>query len=214
MKQEGFLMPSTPTPLVVAVCGPSGAGKSTLLRNAAALLGDAITLSIDTYESSSTYPDIDTWLAGGADSSAFRTPQFSADLRALRAGQTIALPSGEGICAPASTIIVEEPFGRGRGEMRDLIDIVVHIQIPLEIALARKILRKNAFLPWEDDREAFTTNLRSFLSFYLAHGRALYQAADRSVLQDCDLRLDGTLPADQLADAFVQALRAWPSRRV
>jgi uridine kinase len=197
------------TPFVVAVCGPSGAGKSTLLSNVAARLGDVVTLHIDAYESSSSYPDIDAWLAGGADPNAFRTPQFSTDLRALRAGQSITLPDDQLRCSSAGSIImVEEPFGRRRDEMRELIDMVVYIQIAPEIALARKLLRKNAFLPWDEDRAAFTTNLRSLLSWYLASGRAFYQALDHMVLHDHDIMLNGTLPPEQLAESFVQALRA------
>ena len=64
---------------VIAVAGHSGAGKSTLIKNLAALLGNAIALGIDDYESDS-YPRSKKWIADGADPNEFQTPQFFADV--------------------------------------------------------------------------------------------------------------------------------------
>src|SRR5438105_4636463 len=87
------VMPANPsTCFVIAISGTSGAGKSTAVRNLVARLGDAIALHFDDYEASSIYPDITQWLADGADPNQFQTPQLSADLRALSAGEAITLP--------------------------------------------------------------------------------------------------------------------------
>ena len=102
-------------------------------------------LYFDDYEASSTYPDITQWLAQGADPNQFQTPQLSADLRTLCAGQAITLPHNGEIAQPAHVIVLEEPFGRERAEVADLIDFVICIDLPLEIALARKLLRMLGF---------------------------------------------------------------------
>ena len=202
-------MPQTREPsYVIALSGPSGAGKSTLIQELSARFESAAALRIDDYEASSIYPDTAQWLAKGADPNEFQTPQFSADVLALRSGITIFSSATSLAIQPARFLIVEEPFGRGRNQMRDLIDFVVHIEIPLEIALARKILRQNAFLPWEQDPAVFIGHLREFLEWYLSVGRAFYLAIRDRVLTDCDLVVDGTRPTEEIAEAIVSAVRA------
>ena len=192
---------------VIAVSGPSGAGKSTTIRNLVARIGDAIALYFDDYEASSTYPDMAQWLANGADPNQFQAPQLSADLRVLRAGDAITLPHNGQVAQPARVIVLEEPFGRERAEIADLIDFVVCIDLPLEIALARKLLRMLGFFLAEQTPDAFAKHLQFFLPWYIESGRDLYRAVQQRVLRNCDLIADGMLPPDALADAIDQAIR-------
>jgi uridine kinase len=202
-------MPKTSEPsYVIALSGPSGAGKSTVIQELISRFGSAVALRIDDYEASSFFPDTAQWLAESADPNAFHTPQFIADVRSLRSGIAITPPDTSVAIQPARFLIVEEPFGRGRDQMQDLIDFVAHIEIPLEIALARKILRQNAFLPWEQDPEVFIAHLREFLSWYLSVGRTFYLAIRDRVLKNCDLVVDGIRPPEEIAEAIVTAVQA------
>jgi uridine kinase len=200
-------MPANPnTCFVIAVSGPSGAGKSTVVRNLAARLGDAAALFFDDYESKSIYPDITKWLNDGADPNQFQTPQLSADLGTLRAGSSITLPHNGQALQPARVIVLEEPFGRERIEMANLIDFVVCIDLPLEIALARKLLRMLEYYLAEQTPDAFAKQLQFLLPWYLDSGRELYRAVQQGVLRNCDLIADGMLPPEVLADAISAAI--------
>jgi uridine kinase len=193
---------------VIGLSGPSGAGKSTVIQALSSRFGNAVAVGIDEYEASSVYPDSAQWLAEGADPNMFQTPQFLADVRALRSGRSILAPTTSAVIQPTHVLIVEEPFGRGRDQMRDLIDFVVYVDLPLEIALARKILRQNAFLPWEQDPDVFIAHLREFLGWYLRVGRSFYLAVGERVLRDCDLVVDGTRPTEEVVEAIVSAVQA------
>ena len=195
------------TSFVIAVSGPSGAGKSTTIRNLVARLNDTIALYFDDYEASSIYPDMTQWLANGADPNQFQTPQLSADLRALCAGKTITLPHNGEVVQPARMIVLEEPFGRERAEVADLIDFVVCIDLPLEIALARKLLRMLGFFLAEQTPDAFTKQLQFFLPWYIESGCELYRAMQQRVLRNCDLIADGMLPPEGLAYVIEAAIR-------
>jgi uridine kinase len=192
--------------LVVAIGGPSGAGKSTALRNTAAKLSNAVEIYFDDYESVSTYPEMSRWLAEGGDPNQFRTPRLSQDLRALRNSTAITLPHNGALVRPAPVILLEEPFGRERAEMEGLIDMVVCIDLPLEIALARKLMRMLEFYLAERSADAFAQQMRFFLPWYIDSGRALYGAVQQRVLQRCDLVVDGLLPPDALADRIAGAI--------
>jgi uridine kinase len=150
---------------VVAVCGPSGAGKSTLIRAIQHRRADVTSLALDEYETVSTYPETAAWLAAGADLNQFQTPNFIEDLRSLAAGQPITLPDGQ-IRHPALLLLVEEPFGRERLAIAPLLDAVVYVQLPADVALARKLFRHSTFFPWEQDPERHLSHLHGFLGWY------------------------------------------------
>jgi uridine kinase len=193
---------------VIAISGPSGAGKSTAVRNLVARLSDATALYFDDYEASSVYPDITQWLSDGADPNQFQTPRLSADLRALRAGVAIAHPQSDELIQPSRIVVLEEPFGRARDELAGLIDFVVCVELPLEIALARKLLRMLDFYLAEQTADAFAKQLQFLLPWYLESGRELYAMVQRRVLQNCDLVADGMLPPDKLADTIADAVKS------
>jgi uridine kinase len=198
---------SPDTCFVLAVSGPSGAGKSTAVANLVMRFGDAVALYFDDYEATSVYPDMTQWLADGGDPNQFRTPQLSADLRRLRAGTAITLPHNGQVVQPARVVVLEEPFGRDRAEIASLIDAVVCIDLPLEIALARKLHRMLGFFLAEQTADAFAKHLQFFLPWYIESGRELYHTVQQGVLQHCDLVADGMLPPDVLADSIASALQ-------
>lgn len=192
---------------VVAVSGPSGAGKSTAIRNLVERLGDAVALYLDDYDASSIYPDIEQWLADGADPNQFQTPQLSADLRTLRGGTAITRPHNGQVAQPARVLVLEEPFGHERAEVGDLIDFVVCVDLPLEIALARKLLRMLGFFLADQTPDAFVKQLQFFLPWYIESGGELYRTVQQRVLQNCDMIADGMLPPDALADSIAASIR-------
>jgi hypothetical protein len=125
----------------------------------------------------------------------------------LRAGVAITLPHNGQVVLPARMIVLEEPFGRQRSEIAQLIDAVVCIDLPLEIALARKLLRMLSFFLAEQTPDAFAKHLQFFLPWYIESGRELYRATQQRVLQNCDVIADGMLPPDALADSIASALQ-------
>jgi hypothetical protein len=205
--------------LVVAVGGPSGAGKTTLVRAVAARLPGAVALFFDDYAGSSVYPaDLSAWVQAGADPDSWRTPRLADDLRALRAGEAI-VPPGPGTGAgqapplgPARYVVLEEPFGRARRELRGALDVVAVLELPLAAALARRVQRQ---LGWAREaaageaRERPLRALDAYLAWYLdSRGWEAYAAAQRTALAGADLVLDGTRPTDELAAQVVGAVGA------
>lgn len=191
---------------VVAISGVSGAGKSTLVQSVVERLGNAVPLCFDDYESVSTYPpDLERWVVAGGDPDCWRTPQFAGGLLALRHGKAIYLPDGRRV-EPAPVIVVEEPFGRERAEMARLIDFVVLIETPLEIALMQKLQQHLAYLDVNRHIDALA-HLRTYLNHYPTY-RNVYRAVLQRVASNCDLRVDGQAPVDRSVDLIVQHIQA------
>ena len=191
---------------VIAIAGHSGAGKSTVIEGLVSRLGNANSLSLDVYESSSTYPAAAKWIKDGADPNGFQTPQFDADVRALKNGKSIIHPQTKEEMSARNFLIIEEPFGRERDSMRELVNFVIYIDTPLEVAYARKLLRKSDFLPWEDNPSVFINNLRENLLWYLRVGRSFYGAVASRVKKNCDLIVDGTFSTEEIVEEIFKSV--------
>lgn len=190
-------------PLTVAISGTSGSGKSTLVAALAeAYAADGLTVATVAFDDhlSIELADVRAWLDSGGDPDAWRTDTMVDRLTELRSSPEMA----------GGVIVVEEPFGRARSAIDPLLDVVVHLDIGLHVALARRMLRD--FVPpagtlSEDQRAEARTYLTTYLDVQArayAHLAVLARAGS-------DLRLDGeqdlavTLGAVRTAVAALEA---------
>ena len=191
-------------PYVIAISGDSGSGKITLVYQLVSLFGNAVSLLLDDYTEDAIYPPTLDWLKNGANPDEFITPQFVANLKALRDGRSIIHPESKAKIFPAEYIILEEPFGRSRTVMKDLIDYHVQVQIPPELALARRVLRNINRL--EDN--GYGEGLKEFLEWYIRAGRDFFAAVREQASKDVDHVVNGELPTDILAQKIFETIRA------
>lgn len=193
---------------VIAVSGISGVGKTSLIERMADRLGNAARLHFDHYVMlGNDIGDIAAWLEAGVDPNAVETPQFAADLELLRRRQSVRLPKDHGVVDPADFVILEEPFGRSRDVMAPMIDLAVHIAIPHDVAMARRLLRTVGLRPQMGD-PGLIDELEEQLRAFLAGGRDIYLALDIQAQAGADLVLDGLRPVEALADDLMAAIAA------
>jgi uridine kinase len=193
---------------VVGISGPSGGGKTTIAKQVAALLGAAVVLHFDDYDNVSVHPaDYAAWLAQGADYNAWQLPQLAHDVCLLKQGQAIRSPLDSRLIAPAPYVVFDAPLGRAHQATGQHIDWMVYLDTPLDIALARRLLRDDVgagVIGIEERLERLAEKLRS----YLQGGRAAYLAMDTQIKPLCDQIIDGSLPATQQTQQIVTAVRA------
>lgn len=112
---------------------------------------------------------------------------------------------------PTPIIVVEEPFGRSRPELGTLIDFVAVLDTPLEVALARRLLRELR-CGEKSERGNLSSRHIKFLEEYLEKGvRDLYVAVQRLAVKRADVVLDGLLAPDDLADKIISLLPLAPA---
>ncbi len=118
------------------------------------------------------------------------------------------LPETGEVVKPNRFIVVEEPFGKARDEMRPSLDFAAHINVPLDIALIRIINRMLTDDAVDADPLGAPLILSSLFNLYLEEGlRGLFVDINSEVPQTADVVLDGTLAADELARQVVEAVR-------
>ncbi|MES2533125.1 MAG: hypothetical protein V4636_18935 [Pseudomonadota bacterium] len=171
------------------MAAPIGGGKSALVDGLAAALGGAPTLRFDDHENA-TRQSVDAlgaWLAAGADFDQLQAPGLVDALHALQARQ--ALRSHD----KSTSIVFEMPLGRAWKATAADIDLLVWVDVPLDIALARRLRDICAGLLRRDpaDMRNGVAWLHDYLSHYGSVLHGVLQAQQRTVRPQADLVLDG-----------------------
>jgi uridine kinase len=195
--------------MVISISGPSGAGKSTLMEKTVETLGDAESFYFDAYQATLQYPeDLFARLQAGefVDPSEIKNDSFIRDLRNLINGTTVIDPWGRTI-QPAQTIVVEEPFGRLREGMSELIDVSVSIDIPLEISLSRRIIRNLTYDYINDSTEDRLAKVLQYVSDYNLYEGKVMRFLQQTVNAHSDVLLDGLKPLEVLVDELATHIK-------
>ena len=165
---------------VIVVSGVTASGKTTLVRELSRL-ADGIVISFDDYsiDALPSAPSFDYFLQ--YPRAAINQYDISLLLKDLKRAMLL-----------YPIIFVDFPFGYEHQDLRQLIDTVIYLKTPLDIAFARQIKRdytnksKEAILTWADT--------------YLSYARELFVLHEQIIAETADYVLDGARPADQLAE--------------
>lgn len=169
---------------VVGIAGVPGAGKSTLAAALCAAIPGAAALQMDAYDNMTRLPigELRRWFEGGADIDAFDFPDLQSELRRRKAGP-----------GPA-TVLFETQFGRAHRATGQHIDLLLWIDTPPDLALARALRAALA-------RGARTDWVRAYLDNYIGTVRELLEMQRTRVAAAADIVLDGRSSPAALADA-------------
>lgn len=198
---------------VIAVAGPIGGGKTSLVLALAHVLNDASILFYDNYEQTSkgSIDDIVRWMRDGADINHLDITRLADDLSKLKNGESVHDPLTQVEIPPKKFIILEMPLGREHKSAAPYIDLLIWIDTPLDIALARKIKEiTNHFLKErrEADGRDFVAWLHQYLDNYLRAVRELLQMQKERVGRNADIILDGRYDFETMLGQAVREIAA------
>ena len=201
---------------LIGISGPPGAGKTALVQGLSAAMHDTTTIHMDSYQRMvQPFPEqVQRWLRQEAGIGEFQIPQLSEDLATLRSGAPVAEPGTGAEIPPRKYILFETRYGRAhRATGRD-IDLLICIDTPLDVALARN-LRTAVATSLRDAKtrslEECVRDLHDYLDQYPDTMRALTISEKNRVAADADLVVDGLLPIPQLIEVTkLEILRRLP----
>lgn len=197
---------------IIAIAAPIGGGKTSLAAAIAGRLGDTELIFHDSYEKATREPvdSLENWLKEGADFNAFSLPGLSDDLRRLKQGKTIVDPWTHREVSAKKYILFEMPLGRAHHESARYIDMLLWIDVPLDIALARKIKEYTDEMLKNDKQDSYRAHLQwidRFVEGYLGVVRDVLIVQKRKVGKDADVLINGQQSIAVMAEEAAKEIR-------
>jgi uridine kinase len=198
---------------VVGVAGAAGAGKTTLVQALIANMPDAAALHIDNYQQITRQPvhKLMQWMERGADFDEFSIPMLSEHLEKLKRGEAILDPITGAEIASRKYIVFETHFGRAHRATGRYIDLLLWIETPLDIALARNVrdfLRPALQEPPAQAPRERAAWVYNYVDSYLANVRKLVTMQYETVGADADIVLEGAADVAGAAGRIEREIRA------
>ncbi len=171
---------------IISIAAVSGGGKTTITERLTHELKNLKALYFDSYIFDNCPADICKWIEDGANYDEWVLTPLINDIQHLLQNSYL------------DYIIVDYPFAYLNSEMGKLIDVTIFIDTPLDIAMARRILR--------DFKEDTMSEIHNDLKHYITYARKAYLEALHTVKPNSDIVLDGSLSVGEIIDQIVDCL--------
>ena len=182
-------------PFVISINSVSGGGKTELATALHKSLPDSSLFRFDDFDDSNIYPvDFYDWSRRGGDIEEFDSPGMQVAVQAEIHRGTV------------KQIILDFPLGRRHSCFCDTIDLAVFIDTPLDVAMARRILRDYTINRDESPKETLN-RLHNDMTRYLTRARYPYLDTYKDKAHS-DLVLDGCRSLDDLKNDVIAVLKS------
>lgn len=185
-------------PFVISLASIAGGGKTTAVAALKEQLSDSVVIYFDDYGDKVFLDrDINDWATDSYDCNEWHTEVIAADIERL-------------IVKSNEFIILDFPFGYLNDCVGKYIDCSVFIDVPLDIALARRIVRdytsrsQESSFGLSDVEEVSLTALDKELRLYLNYSRPAYERMLEICKPASDLIVDGTKKPEKIAEAIIE----------
>lgn len=172
---------------VIAVAAVTAGGKTTLVNALRQRFPGAHSLHFDDYTFEGEVENFHQWVLDGADYNVWNLAPLERDILNLR-------DSG------CEILLLDYPFAYLNDRIAPYIDRAVFIDTPLDVAMARRVLR--------DMSAASADEIRADMEFYLRFARIAYVQMLRDVLPSSDEILDGMLDLEEQIAAMMKIIQS------
>ncbi|WP_165996146.1 hypothetical protein [Bacillus sp. Cs-700] len=173
---------------VITISSVSGGGKTVVTNELRQRLSTSETLYFDDYDFEGAPDDIIKWVENGPDYNQWILEPLIADLISFSERKE-----------PPAYIIIDYPFSYKNDKLKGFIDLSIYIDTPLDIAIARGILR--------DHPKSTSIEINDELNYYLKFGRVAYLEMENAIKPNSDFIVDGTLKVIDIIDAILDKIK-------
>lgn len=174
-------------PTIISIAAISGGGKTTITNELKKRFDNSSAFYFDDYEFEESPADICKWVEEGADYNEWNLAPLITDIQSVLDDDTI------------EYIFLDYPFAYLNGGVAEYINFAIYIDTPLDIAMARRIIR--------DFSDGSIMDIQRDLSHYLLRGRPAYLEMEKSVKPNSDIILDGTLSTEIIVEQIIKELQ-------
>ena len=157
---------------IIAIGAVTAGGKTTLVNAIKDKLTRTASLHFDDYSFDGEVNDFYKWVSDGANYNVWDLSPLKADIEKIINSDRY------------DYLLLDYPFAYQNKMIKDYLDCCIFIDIPLDIALARKVLR--------DMKESSADDIRYEMDVYLKYARIAYVQMLQDILPISDYVIDGT----------------------
>lgn len=173
-------------PLVISIASVSGGGKTTVVNALCSELASSKSLHFDDYDFEEYPENFYQWVTNGADYNAWNTEILANDIKHLLDQKDI------------KYIFLDYPFAYKNDKIATYIDCSIFIDTPLDIAMARRIIR--------DMKDEPMDLLKKDLNYYMNRGRIAYLEMLKTIKPNSDLIIDGSLSLEDIVFKIIKTI--------
>ena len=171
---------------IIAIGAVTAGGKTTVVNALKNQLTRTAALHFDDYSFEGEVEDFYKWVSEGADCNVWDLSPLKADIEKI-------IQSGE-----YDYLLLDYPFAYLHTMIRDYLDCCIFIDTPLDIAMARRVLR--------DMTDASADDIRNEMEHYLKYARVAYIHTLETVLPSSNHVIDGTKKIGDIIDEAVKMI--------
>jgi len=171
---------------VIVISAVSGGGKTTIVKELVNQLPSSKALYFDEYDFDEYPKDYYEWTVSGSDYNLWNISPIVKDVNKIISENAV------------NYLLIDYPFAYQNNQMSPFIDIAIFIDTPLDIAMARRIMRDFSDKSMED--------LKDELSGYVLKGRISYLAMLDRIKPDSDIVIDGKLSVDKIVNKILNEI--------
>lgn len=157
---------------IIAIGTVTAGGKTTLVNAIKDKLTRTASLHFDDYSFDGEVNDFYKWVSDGANYNVWDLSPLKADIEKIINSDRY------------DYLLLDYPFAYQNKMIKDYLDCCIFIDTPLDIALARKVLR--------DMKESSADDIRYEMDVYLKYARIAYVQMLQDILPISDYVIDGT----------------------
>ncbi|HBH95870.1 MAG TPA: hypothetical protein DDX91_08950 [Ruminococcaceae bacterium] len=165
---------------IISVAAVTAGGKTTVVDELKKRLRNSQSLHFDNYTFEGEVDDFFQWALDGANYHVWNLTPLENDILKIKSA---------GMC---DYLILDYPFAYCHDTIKPYIDTAFFIDTPLDIALARHILR--------DMSDATADEIRHDLEMYVKYARIAYTQMQKDILPSSDYVIDGTLSTKEIVN--------------
>ena len=173
--------------VIIVVAGVTAGGKTTTINELKKKIKNSKSLHFDDYDFEGEVDDFHQWVMDGADYNVWNLEPLKKDILKL-------IKDNE-----AKYILLDYPFAYKNDLIKPFIDCTIFIDTPLDIAMARRVLR--------DMHNATGDEIREDMSFYLKYARIAYEEMLNSILPNSDYVIDGSMQLDEIVKQIMDIVK-------
>lgn len=168
---------------IISVSSVTAGGKTTIVNELKRRLRNSQSLHFDNYTFEGEVDNFFQWVLDGANYHVWNLTPLEDDILKIKSAEK------------CDYLILDYPFAYCHDTIKPYIDTAFFIDTPLDIALARRILR--------DMSDATADEIRNDLEMYLKYARISFIQMQKDILPSSDYVIDGTLSIEEIVNQIV-----------